>query len=104
MKVNSQKNSMLFILEKNDTPSSLNSEISKKDYLNSNIIIDLSRVVIIDFFSLLKSFSKKHKHKSFVIVIDNIDCSKQDLNLIPTVQEALDYIDLEEIERDLNLL
>ena len=54
--------------------------------------------------SVLKAFSKKHNHKSFVIVSKNIDYDKDDLNLIPTVQEAFDFIEMEEIERDLNLL
>ena len=104
MKINSQLNSILFTLESCDSPVSLNSELYKSNYLNSNIIIDLSDVVFNGFLNLLKAFSKKHNHKSFVIVSENIDYDKDDLNIIPTIQEAFDYIEMEEIERDLNSL
>tara|TARA_B100001175_G_C19294370_1_gene535079 strand:+ start:425 stop:739 length:315 start_codon:yes stop_codon:yes gene_type:complete len=104
MKINSQLNSILFTLESGDSPVSLNSELYKSNYLNSNIIIDLSNVVFNGFLNLLKTFSKKHNHKSFVIVSENIDYDKDDLNIIPTIQEAFDYIEMEEIERDLNSL
>jgi hypothetical protein len=104
MKINSQLNSILFALENGDSTVSLSSELYKSNYLNSNIIIDLSHVVFNDFLNLLKAFSKKHNHKSFVIVSKNIDYDKDNLNLIPTVQEAFDFIEMEEIERDLNLL
>lgn len=47
---------------------------------------------------------KKKKNKSLVFLTSNFNNNSEDLNLIPTLQEALDFIDLEEIERDLNLL
>jgi hypothetical protein len=46
--------------------------------------------------------SQKFFKKSLVILTENISFCN-DLNLIPTLQEAIDFIDLEEIERDLDL-
>ncbi len=50
--------------------------------------------------------SKKHKQskKSFVIVSDTItyEDAPEELTLTPTLQEAYDIIEMEEIERDLN--
>ncbi len=106
MKVNNLENSILITLEKKDSPNTLNNEISKNSYKLNNLIIDFNNIIIHDYLSLLKSFCKSHKSikKSIVIVTDHIDYNKLDLNLVPTLQEALDYISLEEIERDLNLL
>ena len=50
--------------------------------------------------------SKKHKlaKKSFVIVTDKIsyDVAPEELSITPTIQEAHDIIEMEEIERDLD--
>ncbi|MCZ8090563.1 ribonuclease Z [Flavobacterium sp.] len=76
-------------------------------FKNQNLIIDLStdkEIVMED----VKSFSeliKKHKKnkKSFVLVTDSIDYNKvpSSITLVPTLLEAHDIIEMEEIERDL---
>ena len=106
MKINSLKDSILIVLDKKDSIISLESEINKTKYGNNNIIIDLKNVIIKDFLLFFKSLenNQKKKNKSLVFLTSNIDNNGEDLNLIPTLQEALDFIDLEEIERDLNLL
>ena len=106
MKINSLKDSILIVLDKKDSIISLESEINMSKYSNNNIIIDLKNVIIKDFLLLFKSLenNQKKKNKSLVFLTPNIDNNSEDLNLIPTLQEALDFIDLEEIERDLNLL
>ncbi len=73
-----------------------------------NIIVNLFSVkdiqdnAINDFLSV----SKKHKasKKSFVLVNDKIDIDNapEDLSIVPTLQEAHDIIEMEEIERDLD--
>ncbi|PHS07947.1 MAG: ribonuclease Z [Kordia sp.] len=73
-----------------------------------NIIVNLFSVKEIneaginDFLSL----SKKHKvdKKSFVIVTDKItyDIAPEELSIVPTINEAHDIIEMEEIERDLD--
>lgn len=73
-----------------------------------NIIVNLFSVkdiqdnAINDFLSV----SKKHKtsKRSFVLVTDKIDIDNapEDLSIVPTLQEAHDIIEMEEIERDLD--
>ena len=106
MKINSLKDSVLIVLDKKDSIISLESEINKSIFSNNNIIIDLKNVIIKDFLLFFKSLenNQKKKNKSLVFLTSNIDNNGEDLNLIPTLEEALDFIDLEEIERDLNLL
>ena len=104
MKINVIKNSILFLIEKTDRLDLLKSEINKENYNNSNRTVDLSNVIPDQFLSILKTFTNQNNNKSFVIVTEKIDCDRDNLNLVPTIQEAIDFIDLEEMERDLNSL
>jgi len=77
------------------------------DFNKKNIIIDLSDNSKITN-SLIKQFvavSKLHKKnkKSFVIVAKDIDFTSvpASLTVVPSVLEAHDIIEMEEIERDL---
>lgn len=82
----------------------INQYISFKDY---NLILDVTHDKSTDVKSI-KTFadlSKKHKKskKSFVIVAENIDFNEVpgSIMVVPTLLEAHDMIDMEEIERDL---
>ena len=69
--------------------------------LDYNIIIDLTSLMDINFLKDLRklsNFSKKNK-KSLVIVSSDLSCDQ--VNVVPTLSEAYDLIELEEIERDL---
>ena len=103
MKINFLKNSILFIIEKKDNPISIKLEINKENYNNYNKIVDLSNIIPDQFIIILKTFTNQND-KSFVIVTEKIDYDIDNLNLVPTIQEAIDFIDLEEMERDLNSL
>ncbi len=103
MKINFIKNSILFIIEKKDNPISIKLEINKENYNNYNKIVDLSNIIPDQFIIILKTFTNQND-KSFVIVTEKIDYDIDNMNLVPTIQEAIDFIDLEEMERDLNLL
>jgi len=103
MKINFIKNSILFIIEKKDNPISIKLEINKENYNNYNKIVDLSNIIPDQFIIILKTFTNQND-KSFVIVTEKIDYDIDNLNLVPTIQEAIDFIDLEEMERDLNSL
>jgi len=80
-------------------------EIENGNY--ENLIVDISsnhNISLKDinsFLSISKLF-KKNK-KSFVIVASNIDFNKvsDKITVVPTLQEAHDIIEMEEIERDL---
>jgi len=76
---------------------------------NDNLVIDLlgfSKLSPYNVISFLE-LAKKHRKngKSFVMVSDKVsyDDVPEDINLVPTLQEARDIVEMEEIERDLGL-
>ncbi|GLB50145.1 ribonuclease Z [Neptunitalea lumnitzerae] len=78
------------------------------DIKNDHIIINLfsiNKVVDSDMLEFLP-MSNEHraKRKSFVIVASGISYEKlpDELEVVPTLQEAHDLIEMEEIERDLD--
>jgi hypothetical protein len=78
-----------------------------KSYEKHNIIIDLLQYkeLSVSDIKLFLPLSKKHKKskKSFVIVVSDFDYNAipEKLTVVPTLLEANDIIDMEEIERDL---
>ena len=76
-------------------------------YKNQNLILDitLDKNVTIKDIKLFSDLSKTHYRgkKSLVIVTEEIDFNDVPAKLIvvPTLLEACDIIDMEEIERDL---
>lgn|SRR5690606_12216285 len=76
---------------------------------NDNIIINLfsfSKLTVNDVLEFLElSNTHRKANKSFVLVTDKVsyDEAPEDLCIVPTLQEARDIIDMEEIERDLDL-
>ena len=78
-----------------------------ESYKHQNLILDVSHdktttIVSIKTFSELSKLHKKGK-KSFVIVAENIDFNAvpKALVVVPSVLEAHDIIEMEEIELDL---
>lgn len=108
MKVNKKGHSVII----KDTQGDLGSFLSNltkqyKTFESLNIIIDLSQYGILSIseikqFSLLSKQHKKEK-KSFVVVVLNIDYNAipDQLTVVPSLLEAHDIIEMEEIERDL---
>jgi hypothetical protein len=83
-------------------------ELTKEKNLeNQNIIIDISGYHDLKpkDLNVFLSFAKNHKKnkQSFVIFIKDIDFNKVSykVNVVPSLQEAFDIIEMEEIERDL---
>ena len=76
-------------------------------FKNQNLILDLTfdKTISLSDIKLFSDISKLHKKgkKSFVLVIDNVDIDKLPLKMtvVPTLMEAHDIIEMEEIERDL---
>lgn len=76
-------------------------------FKNNNIIValtsldEITQAEIVEFLDLSKSH-KAAKH-SFVIVSSKIDLDivPDDLVVVPTMQEAYDVIEMEDMERDL---
>jgi len=78
-----------------------------ESYKNQNLILDVTQdnsttIQSIKAFSELSKLHCKGK-KSFVIVAENIDFNSlpKSLVVVPSVLEAHDIIEMEEIERDL---
>lgn len=78
-----------------------------KSFENQNLILDISHDKSVDVKSIMifSELSKKHKKakKSFLLVVQNIDFNKvpTSLSVVPTLLEAHDMIEMDEIERDL---
>ncbi len=74
---------------------------------NDNIIVNLSSLSNLSLQDILEfsevSYSHKKSKLSFVIVTDkvNIDETPDAIVVVPTLQEAYDIIEMEEMERDL---
>ncbi|WP_299439466.1 ribonuclease Z [uncultured Aquimarina sp.] len=75
---------------------------------NDNIVANLFSLkeISVDDINEFLRVSKKHKtnRRSFVIVTDKIayDDTPKEITIVPTLIEALDLIEMEEIERDLD--
>ena len=76
-------------------------------FKNDNIIINLTTLKPLSVEDLIEFLQISNQHRkakqSFVIVTDKIhnDHTPDELIIVPTVQEAYDIIEMEEIERDL---
>jgi anti-anti-sigma regulatory factor len=84
----------------------------EKEYVklkNDNLVIDLlgfSKLTPYNVISFLEIAKKCKKNgQSFVLVSDKVsyDDVPDEINLVPTIKEARDIIEMEEIERDLGL-
>jgi len=109
------------IIEKNDIAAIIKNDgksaelffedFSKKysSFANNNIIIQFSdnKGEKTESVLLFLQHSKKHRNNgmSFVIVIDGIDIDDipDEIITVPTLVEAYDIIEMENIERDLGL-
>ena len=84
-----------------------NIEQAYNKYKNYHLIVRLSSLEkfsledIIEFLRL--SNNHRGDNKSFVIVTDQVDLDQMpdELVVVPTLQEAYDIIEMEDIERDL---
>ncbi|MCF8273364.1 MAG: ribonuclease Z [Flavobacteriaceae bacterium] len=74
---------------------------------NDNIILNLTSLNKLSLQDVLEFLELSNTHrkskKSFVIVSDKIDLEEtpDDIVVVPTLQEAYDIIEMEEMERDL---
>ena len=99
-------NTLFFnINDKNNFFSSI-AEI-KKEIKLKNIIIELNEINFDEFLEDLNKLfiESKINKRSFVIVKSDFKSEYYNLNIdiVPTLQEAFDIIEIEEIERDLEI-
>ena len=108
MKTDKKEN---FLLIKNDTDSltDFSSELTKHhdDFKDENVVVDILPYKDVEIDNLLGFLEISNFHrsnnKSFVIVNDavGIDELPDELVVVPTLQEAEDMIQMDEIQRDL---
>ena len=94
-------NTIVFKISKENDFSKLNTSTSVR-----NFIADLSGVDV-NTINLLKdkfiTFDKLVcKNKGSFVIVYNFDFD-ENLNIVPSLQEAYDFIDMEEIERQLEI-
>lgn len=83
----------------------LNSEYHK--FKDDNVIVNLTTLDAIAHTEIVEFLQVSNKHRrlkhSFVIVTDQVDFDEMpdEMIIVPTLQEAYDIIEMEEIERDL---
>ncbi|WP_282051106.1 ribonuclease Z [Maribacter aquivivus] len=78
-------------------------------FKNDNLVLDLlsfselTPYNVISFLEIARKYKKNSK--SFVLVSDQVsyDDVPEEINLVPSLQEARDVVEMEEIERDLGL-
>ncbi|MCF6129432.1 ribonuclease Z [Flavobacterium sp. AS60] len=76
-------------------------------FKSQNLIVDLShdKALTMDDIKLFSDLSKTHTKakKSFVLVSNNVNFNAvpKNITLVPTILEAHDIIEMDEIERDL---
>jgi len=76
-------------------------------FKNDNVIVNLTALTKIPVSEIIEFIQISNQHRankrSFVIVTDkiNLDDSPDELVIVPTLKEAHDIIEMEEIERDL---
>jgi len=111
MQIRQEEHTTIFSWESTDPIGADFRNLVKGHYKNmsqQNIIVDLSarkklQTHHILEFSELSAYNKDQVNKSFVLVVGemSIDALPEDISTAPTLLEALDLIDMEEIERDL---
>jgi len=78
-------------------------QAEKAQFEDKNMIVDLSAHPSADANAFI-ALSQEHtaNKKSFVLVVHNADMDDfEEIVVVPTLQEAHDIIEMEEIERDL---
>lgn len=110
MIIDIQDNTVMITYEQSDTfGRSFRDEIKlNKNFSSKNIILDLSPMKnvlskhIKDFVELA-IYHKEFNNKSFVVVAGPIGLKllPNGINVVPTINEAYDTIEIEDIERDL---
>lgn len=108
MKVTEKDNYVILEDEKNDVKEFASFlDYVHQHYKDQNLVVDILKYGNLQLDELLSFLELSNKHrkakKSFILVNDtiNIDPVPDEIMVVPTLQEAEDIIQMEEIERDL---
>lgn len=105
----SEKDNFLLVENDSESLTEFSSELTRnhEDLKNNNVVVNLQKFREIktqDILGFLEiSNTHRNRNKSFVIVNDSvrIDELPDELIVVPTLQEAEDMIQMDEIQRDL---
>jgi hypothetical protein len=111
MQISQHDNTTVFSWDSTDPTGIDFRNLFKGHYKNMhqrNIVFDLSAIKSLKpkhvlELSELNTYNKEQVLKSFVVVVGTMSVSQlpEDIATAPTLQEALDIIEMEEIERDI---
>ena len=106
MNFSKSQNTLLFKINNRNNYLNFLNEI-KSNINIKNIIIDLNEFNFDEIFDDLNNLftESKNNNRSFVIIKSDYRSEYQSLkmNIVPSLKEAIDIIEIEEIERDLGL-
>lgn len=106
MKITTSDKYTLFLAETDfDTFFDETSKVLGK-YKNRNIILDITQIEVTEKqVKSLNGFAETQAEnsKSFAIILSSFDADvfDEELNVVPTLTEAIDIIDMDEMTRDL---
>ena len=110
MIISKEGNITVITQERATIPDLINSlSKSYKKFQNDILVLNLETLDKIQFDDILEFLPLSNKHRgenhSFVIVNNsfNIDEVPEEIVLVPTLQEAFDILEMEEMERDLGI-
>tara|TARA_B100000674_G_scaffold407887_1_gene355105 strand:+ start:203 stop:523 length:321 start_codon:yes stop_codon:yes gene_type:complete len=103
MKISKKKKIIIVEIEESDEDSILKEKINELSQNKNNLIISFSKKVTKLNKSFFKTLIKKQRtnNKSFVLVSKEHKINYE-LNVVPTLIEAIDFIEIEEVERQIN--
>lgn len=103
MKISKKKKIIILEIEESDEDSILKEKINKLIQDKNNLIISFSKNITKLDKSFFKTLIKKQRaiNKSFVLVSKEHKIDYE-LNVVPTLIEAIDFIEIEEVERQIN--
>jgi len=109
MKVSKHKTFQLIEDEKDDILdfATFLEYIIPKEFSKDNVVVNLTKYESLTLteilFFLNVSNTQRAKKKSFILISESLDpdAIPEELIVVPTLQEAEDIIEMEEIERDL---
>ncbi|WP_424494033.1 ribonuclease Z [Salinimicrobium sp. GXAS 041] len=104
-----KKNKYMLIEPQGQSITDFSSVLTKKheEFKNENVVVDLLNYETAESAHILSFLELSDRHrmekKSFVLVNAAVDIEKvpEELIVVPTLHEAEDIIEMEEIERDL---
>lgn len=102
-----QKDSIVVFTSKSDSKEEFAQKIMQQynQYKDLNIIVNFEGIDLLpkDFVSFEELAQKHRSHKKSFVIVGSIDFDEidNDITVVPTLLEANDIIQLEEIERDL---